>query len=421
MMIDRLERFNEWWYTGKVRRDLAPPFKRHAFPRLMASLRERQMLIITGLRRTGKTTLLYQAVENLLESVDPKRVLYFSFEEPSAGPKEVLEQYEREIIRKPLEDAGTVYAFFDEIQYARGWPAALKQFYDLYPNLKLFVSGSSSLLLSKEALERLAGRFFFVELKPLTFLEFLEMRGVPEGRLADSTRRAGILFSEYLMKSGFPEIIDWGDEARIAEYIRNSVIDRVALRDLPMTFGARDAALSEKIMGLILSNPGLIVNTNALSESLGRSKITVSNYLRYIEASLLVRPLSNYRPGTLSSSRKLKKYYPATPSLIFAHDREAFRRNIGGVLETYVANALGAGLYFREGKKEIDLILRDGELLPVEVKASAGERDLNKFGALVEYVGAEEGYMITLGQAMRRGNVEVLPAYKTERVRTQKR
>jgi predicted AAA+ superfamily ATPase len=129
-----------------------------------------------------------------------------------------------------------------------------------------------------------------------------------------------------------------------------------------------------------------------------------------------VRSLSNFRPGTLSSSRKLKKYYPATPSLIFAHDREAFRRNIGGVLETYVANALGAKLYFREGKKEIDIILRDEETLPVEVKASVGERDLKKFSALLDYVRAKRGVMIALDQASSRGKVEVRPAHETEKI-----
>lgn len=81
-----------------------------------------------------------------------------------------------------------------------------------------------------------------------------------------------------------------------------------------------------------------------------------------------------------------------------------------------MANALGARLYFREGKKEIDIILRDGETLPVEVKSSAGERDLRKFSALLDQMGAERGIMITLDQASSRGKVEVRPAYETEKI-----
>lgn len=104
-------------------------------------------------------------------------MLYFSFDEGSVDPKEVLEVYEREVLSKPFEDAGRVFVFFDEIQYSRNWPSIIKRFYDLYPNIKFFISGSSSTLLSREALEKLAGRFFFFELKPLAFFEFLEMKG----------------------------------------------------------------------------------------------------------------------------------------------------------------------------------------------------------------------------------------------------
>jgi predicted AAA+ superfamily ATPase len=174
MLKEGLERFNEWWFAGKIRKELALPFKRYAFQRVVESLKERQILIITGLRRVGKTTLLYQAIEKLLEAEDPIRILYFSFEESSSSLKEVLEFYEKNVLKKPFEEAGKIFVFFDEIQYAKNWPSVLKQFYDIYPNIKFFISGSSSLLLSKEALEKLAGRFFFLELKPLTFFEFLE-------------------------------------------------------------------------------------------------------------------------------------------------------------------------------------------------------------------------------------------------------
>ena len=66
MLREDLERFNEWWFTGKVRRELALPFRRYAFRRVLESFGERQVLLVTGLRRVGKTTLLYQAVERLL-------------------------------------------------------------------------------------------------------------------------------------------------------------------------------------------------------------------------------------------------------------------------------------------------------------------------------------------------------------------
>ena len=409
-----LERFNEWWFTGKIRRELALPFRRYAFSRVMESLRERQILLVTGPRRVGKTTLLYQAVEKLLETVVPSRILYFSFEESLISPKEVLEVYEKKVLRKSVEEVDRVFVFFDEIQYVENWASVLKQFYDLYPNLKFFVSGSSSLLLSGEAVEKLAGRFFFLKVKPLTFPEFLGLKGVKTDEVEVFSRRIEAYFYDYLRKSGFPEVVDWDNEVRVAEYIKNSVVDRVALRDIPLMFRTRDMALMDKMVRLILSAPGSIVNINSLSRTWGVSKITISNYLRFLETSLLIRSLSNFRPSFLSSSRKLRKYYPVTSSLIFAYSRESFESRMGAVLETYVVNALDAEYYFREGRKEIDIILRDKGLLPVEVKETVSEDDIARFSRVVKYINAEKGVIVSSGQEMKKEDVEVIPVYLVE-------
>jgi len=414
MLNEDVERFNEWWFTGKVRKELALPFRRYAFSRIMESLPERQILLVTGSRRVGKTTLLYQTIQSLLETVAPSKILYFSFEESLVSPKEVLEFYEKKVLMKPFDEVDRAFVFFDEVQYVENWPSVLKQFYDLYPNLKFFVSGSSSLLLSKQAIEKLAGRFFFLKLKPLTFSEFLELKGVKADRLEIFSRRIEAYFYDYLRKSGFPEIVDWDNEVRMAEYIKNSVIDRVALRDVPLIFKTRDMALMDKLVRLVLSAPGSIININSLSRTWGESKITISNYLRFLETSLLIRPLSNFRPSFLSSSRKLKKYYPVTPSLVFSYSKDNFERKMGAVLETYVVNALEADYYFREGKKEINIILKDEELLPIEVKEVVNEGDIARFSRLLKYVSARRGIVVSLSQEIKREGIEVIPAYLVE-------
>ena len=140
--------------------------------------------------------------------------------------------------------------------------------------------------------------------------------------------------------------------------------------------------LLERIVKLILSTPGSIININSLSRDWGASKITISNYLKFLEISLLVRSLSNFRPAFLSASRKLKKFYPTTPSLIFPFQR-SFWKNLGAVLETYVVNTLNANYYFRRGKKEINIILKNDEILPVEVKEKVNESYLRKFSKLI--------------------------------------
>ncbi len=415
MIREDIERFNEWWFTGKIRKELALPFKRYAFSKILENLKERQALIITGLRRVGKTTLLYQTIEKLLEIEEPNKILYFSFEESSANIKEVLDFYEKYILKKVFEESGKVFIFLDEIQYCENWPSIIKQYYDLYPNIKFFISGSSSILLSKEALDKLAGRFLFFELKPLTFFEFLEMKGIKNLELELFSRRIEAYFFDYLRKAGFPEIVNWENEIKIAEYIKNTVIDRVILRDLPIIFKTRDIVLLEKIMKFILSNPGAIININSLSRDWGENKITISNYLKFLEISLLIKSLNNFRPAFLSVSRKLRKYYPATTSLIFSNSKEIFEKKFGAVLETYVVNNLNANYYFKEGKKEINIILKNEELLPIEIKENVNETDIRKFLDLVKYINAKKGIIITLNQNFKKENIEVFPVYLIEK------
>ncbi|MEM4343437.1 MAG: AAA family ATPase, partial [Candidatus Caldarchaeum sp.] len=172
-MREDIERYNEWWFTGKVRRELVPEYRRRDYAKLLKALQNRQIVIITGLRRVGKSTLMYQAIDHLLETTPPQQILYFSFDEEKHDPKQILKIYEREVLKKPFEEAGKIYVFLDEIQNVDGWTAAVKQFYDLYPSVKFVLSGSSTLLLSVEAVHKLAGRFTTLKVKPLTFVEFL--------------------------------------------------------------------------------------------------------------------------------------------------------------------------------------------------------------------------------------------------------
>jgi predicted AAA+ superfamily ATPase len=419
MQIDILERFNEWWLTGKVRKELAKPKKRYVFPQMLMQAEKRQITLLTGLRRIGKTTLFYQLIDYLLNKVEPEKIFYFSFDEEKYSLKDVLETYEKRILKKNFEECGKLWIFLDEIQKAKDWFSTIKIFYDLYPNLKFFLSGSASLLLSKKAIEYLAGRFFEIQLKPLTFKEFLEMKGlnIKKENLELYQRKALPLFMDYLRKAGFPEIIDWEKDEEIKEYIKNSVVTRVILKDIPLEFGIKDFGLIENLLKLVFSNPGLIFNVNSIANSLGKNRLTISNYINYLKYSLTIRILSNYRKEALTSSRKFKKIYPATTSLTFSYLNNFYEKEFfGKILETYVVNALNAEFYFRKNRKEIDVILkRNGELLPIEVKENVEANDIKKFAGLLKDLQAKEGIIFTLEQFDEKNigekKIKILPSW----------
>ncbi|MDE1854295.1 MAG: ATP-binding protein [Thaumarchaeota archaeon] len=208
-------------------------------------------------------------------------------------------------------------------------------------------------------------------------------------------------------------MVGWDDEERVVEYARSSVVDRVLLKDFAVLTGGRDALLLGKLFAALVSKPGTTANLDALSREFGASRITVGRYLRSLERSMLLRGLSNYRPSTRSSSRKLRRYYPATTSLVRAVSRQAFEGDPGGVQEAYVVNALGASRYYREGREELDVVLGDGETA-VEVKATPDARDGARLARVAGRIGARRRVIVSLSEGASSVGVDTVPAYALE-------
>ena len=117
MQFDDLERFNPWWKTGHVRSGLLKEFRRNIYFEITKYLDKRQIILIWGLRRVGKTTLMLQVISDLLTKTHPKNVLYFSFDEIAFDLKDVLESYQKIILNRSFDETGEhIYIFLDEIQ-----------------------------------------------------------------------------------------------------------------------------------------------------------------------------------------------------------------------------------------------------------------------------------------------------------------
>jgi hypothetical protein len=112
---------NPWWQTGKVPRQLAPDFKRRDFYLLKEQMETKEITGIVGARRVGKTTLMYQLIEDLLESIPPKKILYVKVDDPYLSPtieslRNIFDIYAINILSEPLETTELIYVMLDEIQ-----------------------------------------------------------------------------------------------------------------------------------------------------------------------------------------------------------------------------------------------------------------------------------------------------------------
>ena len=171
-----LEEFNPWWFKDSVPDELLWEYKRVYYNKAIEWLGKRQAVTLTGLRRVGKTTLMFQVIQHLLEEgTEPRDILYFSFDEKVSGLDDVLDAY-REMHGRNLRKR-TKYLFLDEIQKLEGWQNQMKKYYDLYPKLRFMVSGSESLFIRSKARETLAGRIHDIQMPTFSFKEFLGLLG----------------------------------------------------------------------------------------------------------------------------------------------------------------------------------------------------------------------------------------------------
>lgn len=138
-MIENLLKYNRHWEKGV---HYSYPKKREVFPTLIDYLDEKQIIELVGLRRVGKTTLLFQIINHLIDRhVNPLSILYFTFDEETPSIDELLTSYSYQTQLDLKKEK--VYIFLDEIQKLPHFQNQLKVYYDLYPNLKFFISGST--------------------------------------------------------------------------------------------------------------------------------------------------------------------------------------------------------------------------------------------------------------------------------------
>ncbi len=392
LTLDALVEANGWWKTGAVKKQFVPGVRRGLYHELLKEAGTRQMTAVIGLRRTGKSTLFYQLIQQLLDNgVLPANILYFSFDEHVEDLNALLAIYQENVLKKDLDD-GKTYLFFDEIQKLGSWQDKLKILYDLHPRVKTFVSGSASIDILKGGKETLAGRIFYHHLKPLSFKEFLELKGVGKEKTGEPLLWKKELRTElgnYLTRA-FPEIVLETDE-KAKRYVKEGIIDQAIFRDLRQLFRIKEIELIEKLAVILASNPGAIINLDDLSKDLGRSRQVLSNYLYYLETCFIAKSFRNYRGSKRVSSRKLKKYYLAHPSLSLALSAS----HQGKVIENLVASETTAGYYWREGNKEVDFVASTDDAIEVKYANEISAKDLAGLIAFMHAFKAEKARVIT--------------------------
>lgn len=343
---------------------------------------------ISGIRRSGKSTLLKQIAKNLTGyyylNFEDERLIDFVYSDFN----KLYEVF--------LENFGEQNVFlFDEIQNIYGWEKFVRRLFD--EGKKVFVTGSNAKLLSSELATSLTGRHLKLELFPFSFKEFLSYKNVEMKNFYDTREKSAIInyCKEYLKSGGFPEIII----SRNTEELKQLYQD-VILKDLIVRFKIRDVKAFRELALFLVSNVASPASFNNLKKMLGfKSATTVKSYIDFLEESYLIFSVPKFDYSIKKQIINEKKIYAIDTGIINSV-AFSFSDNSGRLLENAAYIELkrrGHVIYYHKNKNECDFVLKRGTKITQAIQVTEILNQKTKDREVTGLIGAMEDYQLTSG------------------------
>lgn len=361
-ILEALIRLNPWWYGESVPAGIS---RDGYLSKIQRYATTGEIIVIAGVRRAGKTTLLYQTIDHFIrhERVPAKRILFVNFDEPDFSALddpfgEIMSVYRAEICG---EDE--VYLIFDEIQGIPRWERHIKALYDR-GNVKMIISGSSSSLIEGNLATLLAGRYFAVTVYPLDFTEYLLFHRftVPVDHLALAAQKFKVMnhLAGYLRTGGFPRVVLQKDQNMRTEYLR-SYYDSIVYRDIILTNSVRHVRALKDLLVYLFSNITHPYSYLKLQQQSGLDFATLKEYISYAGAAGILFEVPFFSYSLKTQSRNNKKIYGIDNGLRNAVSF-TFSQDAGLLAENLVFIRLlkqGANPYYWSGKHEVDFVIKN--------------------------------------------------------------
>ncbi|MCG7850181.1 MAG: ATP-binding protein [ANME-2 cluster archaeon] len=387
-----------------------------------------KVISLIGPRRVGKTYYFYQLINNLIEnSINPGQILYINFEDDRILPLNVtdlnaiLEAY-YELYPENTEEM--LYIFFDEIQNIDNWELFIRRVHDK-KNARIYITGSSSKLLSKEIATSLRGRTLSYYLFPLSFKEFLQFKQVTLNKDFEYTNarfKVKQLFNEYLYGGGFPEVVLEAEELK--QDILQNYFEMFIYRDLVERFSIRNTSLLKSLVKFLITNIGTTFSVNSyyknIKQDMPVGKDTLMEYLSYLEDINLI-----YLVPIFSYSLKKQQVNPRKVYCIDNGLRNAvsfmFSKDEGRLAENLVFLELKRRRtepYYWKNKGEVDFIIKDRDSSLTAINVSyTDEIDERETKALLEFADefspkVKELILLTKDLENTEGRIKSIPLWK---------
>ncbi len=391
MEIEKLTEWNPWWENKNLVKELTG-FPRSKYDFLIHSINIKEVVIITGIRRSGKSTLMYQMIDKLLsKGIDPKQVLFVNLEDKKLINDSLDDIYLS--YRKNINVDKKAYVFFDEIHRKEGWESWIRKKYDLKSNDKFVISGSCSYLLRKEYSTLLTGRNLTFEVFPLSFEEFLTFKdlnlsrkNLEKGVILEKTKISVLKYlDEYINIGGFPEVFFKEESFKIK--ILEQYFDDILYKDIIDRYNLNTQKTKDMAIFLITNFTSLISLRN-IRNSLKISYDTIKDYLTYYKEAFLFFTIDHFSYSFKEQKTLASKIYCIDNGLRNAVSFK-FSKDEGKLAENLVFIELkrrNKEVYYWKNKGEVDFIIKEKDQSLIGINVSyAEEISERETKALIEF------------------------------------
>jgi len=358
-VLDVLLRWNIW---GGAKLD--PGLKRDITPNVLDAISIDQTVVLTGPRRTGKSTILYQVIDFLIkDGLEPKSILHVNFEDPGLAldlSVALLDQIYDDY-RANIYPNGKAYLFFDEIQRVLDWERWIRSRSET-EDVKIFITGSSAQLMSRELATLLTGRHLSFTILPLNFREYLFFRNI-EGPTNFYSYKADPIISnaliDYLTYGGYPGIalID----SSLKKQLLLQYFDDLLFKDVALRHQIRDLTLLRNLAIHLLTNTAGFMNYTKLGNKLSASADVMQDYCMYLREAYLIdlmRLFSLKVTERIKNDQKIHAIDIGLRNALSISTSEDFGKNIETVVHNNLrTDSLDNIYYYKDNKCDIDLLV----------------------------------------------------------------
>ncbi|MBU3942307.1 MAG: ATP-binding protein [Nanoarchaeota archaeon] len=421
-MIEKLKHWNEWWIENNVYKNKLG-IKREGFlSEIFKMIKVKEISVLSGVRRSGKSTLVFQLIDLLIKEVNPKNILYFNFDETLEYKDNRALDLVYNTFLELNNPKGKKYVFFDEIQNIVGWEKWIKKNYDLYGSeIKFVLTGSNNSMLYDNLSKLLTGRILTKMVFPLAFKEFLTFNKFELKDIDIQKQEIKHYFLDYLNKGGFPEVVletdDYINNLRLKEYY-----DGILLRDIVQPRNIREVSKIMDLSNYCMTNTSALISYNNISKITGLNITTLKEYLLFLESAYLIFQLKffSYSLKESIAIQKPRKIYCIDNGLRNSVSFK-FSKDDGKLAENLTFIELkrrNKEIYYWNGKREVDFIIKNKDQSLTAINVSyTNEIDEREIKGLEEFKAkfkskVKRCILLTNSLSKKEKNIEFIPLWK---------